>query len=324
MKRYLILLLLLSFCGGSAEVIDETASVEESSTTTSTSTTTTQTTIIKQEESLDTSERRYRGVLRTSIRQSVPLVYDFKNYTEKVVNPNHEYIEYFGYEIRMPVIDNSQKCASEVNSAIEDTVNNLIEDTKSVLEYTNPEEAEEEWGGFSEWLSIDYDIVELSEEVVSIFISYSTYSFGAAHPTSATIGFNYLVEDCSELEIQKLFDASNTEYEDLISQEMLNQLCANATKDECEIFLNFTDPFPTLTELLDCCSAFAISEFGLFVQFWAYEVSGYGQGSELILLPWHDLVPVLDKNGPYSDVLKEYSEISWIVSIFEPEWVFNQ
>ena len=320
MKRYLILLLLLSFCGGSAEVIDEAATFEESSTTTSTSTTTTQTTIIKQEKSLDTSERRYRGVLRTSIRQSVPLVYDIKNYTETVINPDHEYIEYFGYDIRMPVVDDSQKCASEVNSAIEDSVNNLIEDTKSVLEYTNPEEAEEEWGGFSEWLSIDYDIVELSEEVISIFISYSTYSFGAAHPISATIGFNYLVEDCSELEIQKLFDASSTEYEDLISQEMLNQLCANATNDECEIFLNFTDPFPTLTELLDCCSAFAVSEFGLFVQFWEYEVSGFAQGSELILLPWYDLVPALDKNGPYSGVLREYSEISWIVTIFEPKW----
>ena len=322
MKRYLILLLLLSFCGGSAEVIDEAATVEESSTTTSISTTTTHSTIIKQEEQLGTSERRHRGVLRTSIIQSVPLVYDFKNYIETVINPDHEYIEYFVYDIRMPVIDDSQKCASEANSAIEDTVNNLIEDTKSVLEYTNPEEAKEEWGGFSEWLSIDYDIVELSEEVVSIFISYSTYSFGAAHPISATIGFNYFVEDCSELEIQKLFDASNTEYEDLISQEMLNQLCANATKDECEIFLNFTDPFPTLTELLDCCSTFAISEFGLFVQFWEYEVSGYVQGSELILLPWYDLVSVLDKNGPYSDLLREYSEISWIVSIFEPEWDF--
>jgi len=322
MKRYLILLLLLSFCGGSAEVIDEAATFEESSTTTSTSTTTTQTTIIKQEKSLDTSERRYRGVLRTSIRQSVPLVYDIKNYTETVINPDHEYIEYFGYDIRMPVVDDSQKCASKVNSAIEDSVNNLIEDTKSVLEYTNPEEAEEEWGGFSEWLSIDYDIVELSEEVISIFISYSTYSFGAAHPISATIGFNYLVEDCSEFEIQKLFDASNTEYEDLISQEMLNQLCANATNDECEIFLNFTDPFPTLTELLDCCSTFAISEFGLFVQFWEYEVSGGAQGEELILLPWYDLVPVLDQNGPYSNVLKEYSERSWLVSLFEPKWGF--
>jgi len=320
MKKYLILLLLISFCGGEVEVSNDDIAVEENSTT-STSTNT-QTTIIKQEEPLDTSERRYRGVLRTSIRQSVPLVYDFKNYAEKVINPDHEYIEYFAYDIRMPVIHDSQKCASEVNSAIEDTVNNLIEDTKSLLEYTNPEEAEEEWGGFSEWLSIDYDIVELSEEVISIFISYSTYSFGAAHPISATIGFNYLVEDCSEFEIQKLFDASNTEYEDLISQEMLNQLCANATNDECEIFLNFTDPFPTLTELLDCCSTFAISEFGLFVQFWEYEVSGGAQGEELILLPRYDLVPVLDQNGPYSNVLKEYSERSWLVSLFEPKWGF--
>mgnify|MGYP001360087162 CR=1 FL=1 len=323
MKKFLlvILLILFSFCSSEAdEAVEQT--LETTITSTVASTSTVQTTIINQEEPLDTSERRYRGVLRTSIRQSVPLVYDFKNYIETVINPDHEYIEYFGYEIRMPVVNDSQKCAGKVNSAIQDTVNNLIEDTKSVLEYTNPEEAEEEWGGFAEWLSIDYNIVELSDEVISIFISYSTYSFGAAHPISATIGFNYLVEDCSEFDIQKLFDNSKTEYEDLISQEMLNQLCANATKDECEVFLNFTDPFPTLTELLDCCSTFAISEFGLFVQFWAYEVSGYGQGSELILLPWHDLVSVLDKNGPYSDVLREYSEISWIVSIFEPEWDF--
>ena len=325
MKKFLlvILLILFSFCSSEVDEAVEQA-LETTITSTVASTSTVQTSIIEQEDSLVTSERLYRGVLRTSILQSVPLVYDFKNYTERFINPVHEYIEYFDYDIRIPVVDDSQQCSSVVNSAIEETVNNLIEDTKSVLEYTNPKEAEEEWGGFSEWLSIDYDIVELSEEVISIFISYSTYSFGAAHPISATIGFNYLVEDCSEFEIQKLFDASNTEYEDLISQEMLNQLCANATKDECEVFLNFTDPFPTLTELLDCCSTFAISEFGLFVQFWEYEVSGYAQGSELILLPWYDLVSVLDKNGRYIDLLREYSEISWIVSIFEPEWVFNQ
>ena len=325
MKKFLlvILLILFSFCSSEVDEAVEQA-LETTITSTVASTSTVQTSIIEQEDSLVTSERLYRGVLRTSILQSVPLVYDFKNYTERFINPVHEYIEYFDYDIRIPVVDDSQQCSSVVNSAIEETVNNLIEDTKSVLEYTNPKEAEEEWGGFSEWLSIDYDIVELSEGVMSIFISYSTYSFGAAHPISATIGFNYLVEDCSEFEIQKLFDASNTEYEDLISQEMLNQLCANATKDECEVFLNFTDPFPTLTELLDCCSTFAISEFGLFVQFWEYEVSGYAQGSELILLPWYDLVSVLDKNGRYIDLLREYSEISWIVSIFEPEWVFNQ
>ena len=323
MNKFLlvILLILFSFCSSEADEAVEQA-LETTITSTVASTSTVQTTIINQEEPLDTSERRYRGVLRTSIRQSVPLVYDFKNYIETVINPDHEYIEYFGYDIRMPVIDDSQKCSSEVNSTIEETVNNLIEDKKLVLEYTNPEEAEEEWGGFAEWLFIDYDFVELSEEVISIFISYSTYSFGAAHPISATMSFNYLVEDCSEFEIQKLFDTSNTEYEDLISQEMLNQLCAYATKTSCDIFLTFNDPLPTLTELLDCCSAFAISEFGLFVQFWEYEVSGYAQGSELILLPWYDLFPALDENGPYLNLLREYSEISRIVSVFEPEWGF--
>ena len=322
-KKYLILFLVfLIACSSTTEV--ESSEIPEVSTTTSSTSTTTQTTIISQEDSLDASDRRYRGVLRTSILQSVPLVYDFKNYTEIVINPDHEYIEYFGYDIHMPVIDGSQKCSSEVNSIIEETVNNLIEDTKSVLEVINPEEAEEEWGGFSEWLSVDYDIVEISEEVISLFISYSTYSFGAAHPISATLGFNYLAEDCSDLKIQKLFDISNTKYEDLISIEMLNQLCANATQDACEIFLTFNEPFPTLTELLECCNAFAVSEFGLFVQFWEYEVSGGAQGEELILLPWYDLVPVLDQNGPYSNVLKEYSERSWLVSIFEPEWSLNE
>ena len=323
MKKILILFLLVSFCGGNNEILDESTAFVERSTTTSTPTTT-QTIEALPGEPLESNERRYRGVLRTSVLQSVPLVYDFKNYTEKVINPEHEYIEYFGYDIRMPVIADSQKCSNQVNSTIETTVSNLIDDTKSVLEFTNPEEAVEEWGGFSEWLLIDYDIVELSEEAISLFISYSTYSFGAAHPISATIGLNYHTEDCSTLEIEQLFDNPKTEYENLVSLEMLNQLCANATKDECQIFLNFTDPFPTLTELLDCCSAFAVSEFGLFVQFWEYEVSGYGQGSELILLPWYDLVPVLDQNGPYADMLKEFSTESWIFSIFEPKWKLKQ
>ena len=325
MKKYLILFLVFLIACSSTTEVESSETPEVSATTSTILTTTTQTTIISQEDSLDASERRYRGVLRTSILQSVPLVYDFKNYTEKVINPDHEYIEYFGYDIRMPVIDGSQKCSREVNSIIEETVNNLIEDTKSVLEVINPEEAEEEWGGFSEWLSVDYDILEISEEVISLFITYSTYSFGAAHPISAIIGFNYHIGDCSKLEIQKLFDSSNLYYETIISSEMQNQLCANLeNNEECETFLSFIDPFPLLTELLDCCSAFAVSEYGLFVQFWEYEVSSYSEGAELILLPWHDLVPALDADGPYINTLVSYSKKSWTESIFEPSWEISK
>ena len=326
MKKILILFLLISFCGGSSENIEEGYDVVENTTTsTLNSTATTQTTRIELEESEDSSERRYRGVLRTSILQNVPLVYDFKDYTEKVIKPNHEYIEYFAYSIRIPVFFDSQKCSTEVNNIIESSVNNLIEYAKSVLEFTNPEEAEEEWGGFYESLSIDYDVIEVSDEVISAFLSYTTYSFGAAHPISAIIGFNYFIEDCSKLEIQKLFDSSNLDYETIVSSEMQNQLCANLeNNEECEKFLSFIDPFPLLTELLDCCSAFAVSEYGLFVQFWEYEVSSYSEGAELILLPWHDLVPALDTAGPYKNILVSYSQKSWTESIFEPEWEISK
>lgn len=325
-KKILILFLLISFCGGSSETIEEGNDVVENTTTsTLNSTATTQTTRIELEKSEDSSERRYRGVLRTSTLQSVPLVYDFKNYTEKVVKPNHEYIEYFVYSIRIPVFFDSQKCSTEINNIIESSVNNLIEDTQSVLEFINPEEAEEEWGGFYESLSIDYDVIEVSDEVISVFLSYTTYSFGAAHPISAIIGFNYFIEDCSKLEIQKLFDSSNLDYETIISSEMQNQLCANLeSNEECDKFLSFIDPFPLLTELLDCCSAFAVSEYGLFVQFWEYEVSSYSEGAELILLPWHDLVPALDTDGPYKNILMSYSQKSWTESIFEPEWEISK
>ena len=325
-KKIIILFLLISFCGESAKTIEESDGVVEYTTTsTLNSSSTTQTTNVELKASSDSSERRYRGVLRTSTLQSVPLVYDFKDYTEKVVKPNHEYVEYFVYSIRIPVFFDSQKCSTEINNFIESSVNNLIEDTKSVLEFTNPEEAEEEWGGFYESLSIDYDVIEVSDEVISVFLSYSTYSFGAAHPISAIIGFNYFIEDCSKLEIQKLFDSSNLNYETIISSEMQNQLCANLeNNEECETFLSFIDPFPLLTELLDCCSAFAVSEYGLFVQFWEYEVSSYSEGAELILLPWHDLVPALDADGPYINTLVSYSKKSWTESIFEPAWEISK
>ena len=128
-----------------------------------------------------------------------------------------------------------------------------------------------------------------------------------------------------KFEIQKLFDASNSEYEDLISQEMLNQLCANVSlKMSVKYFLNLMTEFlSNKTELLDCLVLLQFLSLDSLYSFWEYEVS-YAQGSELILLPWYDLVSVLDKNGRYIDVLREYSEISWIVSILNLSYVFNQ
>ena len=132
----------------------------------------------------------------------------------------------------------------------------------------------------------------------------------------------FLVNDCSDLDVFQLFDTSNDEYQQTITSEMQNQICAVLTAEECSDLLKFTQPFPSLEDLTQCCSAIGISRFGIFVQFWEYEISSFSEGSELILVPWYYLSEVIDRNGSYSEILDNYSKQTWINSVFEPEWNF--
>jgi len=106
----------------------------------------------------------YRGIIRRTTAESISIVDIEKDlYTEKVIKPVHDFSESFSYDIKIPEINSSMKCAPEVNNEIMIIVNELVEDKKSILEITTPEKAEEEWGGFIETLEIKYDILEISE-----------------------------------------------------------------------------------------------------------------------------------------------------------------
>ena len=320
MKRYLIILVIVFMaCGDSSEAVSDVVQVEEDTTTTTT---------LKEVALEDSKEKeaetiRYRGILRRNMYQNVPLVYsNLDTFEQKKVEPQHEYSEDFYYDIRIPVINEEIACADVVNTKINSIVERLVEEKKSILDLTTPEEAEEEWGGFAEYLTIKYDIIEVSEELISILISNETYSFGAAHFISYTESINIFTEDCSDLNVVQLFDTSNADYMEILESAMQNQLCAVLTSDECTSFLKFAEPFPTIEELTECCSAVAVSQFGIFIQFWEYEISSFSEGSELILLPWYYISDVIEKNGKYSDILESYSKRTYINSVFEPEWSF--
>ena len=252
MKRYLIVLVIvLMACGGSSEAVSDVVQVKEDTTTT---TTLKQVALEELPEEIETI--RYRGVLRRSMYQNVPLVYsNFDAFEQKKIEPQHQYSEDFYYDIRIPVINEDIACSDVVNTKINTIVERLVEEKKSILDLTTPEEAEEEWGGFAEYLTIKYDIIEISDEVISIFISNETYSFGAAHFISYTESINIFTEDCSDLNVLQLFDTSNNDYDEILESAMQNQLCAVLTSDECTSFLKFAEPFPTLEELTECCSA---------------------------------------------------------------------
>jgi len=198
-------------------------------------------------------------------------------------------------------------------------MNSFISDKKSILENYTPEDAEEDGYEFWEQLLVYYDIVEVSDFVVSVIITNQSYSFGAAHPVSYPVSLNFDLRDCNEISITKLFDV-NSGYEDVLLHEMQLQVCSPLYEDLCNQY--FEKEPKSLIDLEKCCSVVAISQYGLFINFWEYEVSGYAQGAELILIPWAGIASNLDKDGPYADILREYSQMSWLVTPYEPEWDF--
>ena len=166
--RKLILLLLLVSCSSGALQNEEPSNATETPTSTTIINDTTTTTFSSIQEKVT---RTYRGVLRSSMYQNIPIVYtSLESFEQKKIEPEHEYLEYFFYDIRIPVINDAVACSDVVNRKIETIVGRLVAEKKSILNSTNPKEAEEEWGGFGEYLTIKYDIVEISDDVISIFI----------------------------------------------------------------------------------------------------------------------------------------------------------
>ena len=338
MKKYLIILLVLIACSPDdtlstteetvqkESVIEETVQEESVIEETVQEESVIEETVQEEsviEETQDTPARDFRysrGVLRYSPSQHIPLVMKAEEtYTEAEIIPEHKYIEYFFYNVRFPQFKEEIACSEKINIRIVNIMNKFINDQKSVLAYYTPEDAEEDDMPYSEQLSVYYDIVEVSELVVSLIITHQSYSFGAAHPITYPVSLNFDLSNCDEINISELFN-NDTAYEEALRNEMQLQLCSPLYEKLCEEY-NLEEIKP-LAELENCCSVFAVSEYGLFVQFWEYEVSGYAQGAELILIPWGGLVEFLDINTPYADILKNYSEKSWIVTPYEPEWDF--
>ena len=318
MKKYIIILLILIACSP-----DDTLSVTEDIQQEEIVVEDIQQEEIVVEDIQDTPARDFRysrGVLRYSPLQHIPLVMKAEDtYMESEIVPEHAYIDYFSYDVRFPQFKEEIACSEQINIKITDIMNKFINDQKSVLAYYTPEDAEDDGMPYSEQLRVYYDIVEVSELVVSLIITHQSYSFGAAHPITYPVSLNFDLSNCDEINISKLFN-NETAYEESLRNEMQLQLCSPLYQDLCEEY-NLEEIKP-LSELESCCTVFAVSEYGLFVQFWEYEVSGYSMGAELILIPWGGLVEFLDINSPYAYILKNYSEKAWIVTPYEPEWDF--
>ena len=241
------------------------------------------------------------------------------------------------YEIIYPQVKNhpSQACYDSINTEIENYVTTYVESDLGTEIYRK-EIKEEEYdpGGYSyySWMNLRYEIIEASDEVYSLFLYWDSYGAGAAHPISDPHSFNYDIKNCKKITILDLFDTNKNyveggyvgeKYIDIIHREVVLQLCAPETVESCESYAYSFDNFYDEPNIfLAGTTEFAIGQYGLFIQFWEYDF-GYSSGEELILLPWHDISITLNKNGPYSDILKIYSQKNELATEYEPEWEFD-
>lgn len=326
MKRvsiFVILAMLFSLCSNDIEENVET--VETTSTTTSIETTTT--TLKPSQErakeiDIDRSERR--GVLRKSPAMYISTIYKYDSYfTNETYTPVHEKVEEFSYSINYPSFIDEVNCKDVVESDILSLIETQVEGKKSALEYYPSDEDEMP---FNEILDISYDVIEVSDEILSILFYLYTYSTGAAHGYTEPYSLNYLLYDCSKIDIPNdVLDISTEENKVKVTQEMKLQLCApEVSVDECL----GNDPFMTTPTDEWFTSSFSgvfnISKNGLYYQFAPYGASSYGEGMELILLPWSRLGDVVVETGKYSSLLYSFSKLTPYDNLeFEPDWEFN-
>ena len=136
-KVILILIFSMLFSLCSNEIEEDTASLVTSTTTTIAATTTTTTLLPSQERAkeinIDRSPRR--GVIRTSPSRYISTIYKYDAYfSNKVFNPNHEYIEEFTYNINYPEFIDDVACRKIIDDEIMKMINSQVEYKKSVLD----------------------------------------------------------------------------------------------------------------------------------------------------------------------------------------------
>ena len=309
------------------ETLDTPISLNETTTTSTTTTVFLQPSEEKAKE-IDIDRSPRRGVIRKNTGRYISTIYKYNSYySNATVNPVHEWSEDYDYKINYPKLESSVGCSEIIEQEILRVIDIQVESKKSVLEYTNPQIFEDEDVGFwNEVLHIDYDVIEITEEIVSILFYFYTYSSGAAHGYTEPYSLNYLLYDCSKIDIPTdILDLSTAENQLRVTQEIKLQLCApEVSVDDCL----GSDPLITVENDELFTSSFSgvlnISSLGLYYQYAPYGASSYAEGMELILLPWHQLQDVLIRTDKYASLLFSLSKLdSYYYTDYEKEWEYK-
>ncbi|MFV0390030.1 MAG: DUF3298 and DUF4163 domain-containing protein [Pyrinomonadaceae bacterium] len=168
---------------------------------------------------------------------------------------------------------NYPKIASN-NSAFNQTVSNLVDERlKTFLEYkykmddvARKQSATQKW-----FISVDYDISYIDNDVISVGFSERSYA-GGTHPNTNTFSVNFAFGINHELQLNDLFKA-NSDFVSIISKESINQIKTALGKDADDDWIE-RGAGPNIKNF----SSWTFSKDGLRFVFDNYRVAPYAMG----------------------------------------------
>jgi hypothetical protein len=146
-------------------------------------------------------------------------------------------------------------------------------------------------------LSMSYDVRLGTPDLISVSLGFSEYSAGAAHPNGFSVTINYQIKSNRSLSLADLF-LPGKPYLQFISRYSIGKLKARQGSGGDVEWIN-RGAGPKLENYKN----WNLTSTGLEITFDAYQVASYAEGPQLVFIPYSELKPLINPDGPLAGLV---------------------
>lgn len=203
-----------------------------------------------------------------------------------VPNIIEEEIDVYIVNVKYPIVEGLENKEKEIdlNEKIKNFIREPIINFKSQME--EAELFEEIKNGFY----VDYEVIYLSKDLISIKFSVSEYYSGAAHPSNYILVFNYDIVQDKEIVLEDLF-LSESDYLTILS-DLTRSILFNRFQDDLGVMQEWIETGIEPKE--ENFESFGIKENSLIIYFKLYQVGPYAIGIQEVEILFENLEGCID------------------------------
>jgi hypothetical protein len=142
------------------------------------------------------------------------------------------------------------------------------------------------------YLTFDYDLTYGDQQLFSIYLAFDQYIAMSAHPFPFSKSLNYDAQNGVFLRLEDLF-LPETDYINAIGS-LVDPILEGR---------GFGYQLGTASDVMQTRENWNLLPEGLRINFDVYEVAPYAAGPQYVVIPWGDLVGILDPNGQISSFI---------------------